>query len=156
MKCIKTILALIAVAVLAGCACSPLALQQGNPDTYSRGQAMSPGYVVEGKVVQARKVKISASSTMTGLGATVGGLIGAVASHKKSGALQTVATMLGAAAGAAAGKVAGNTEGNEIVVLLSDDSMRVIVQEPGAITAVAGEKVLLLINGTETRIVGRL
>lgn len=153
---LKAILTLLAVAILTGCAGAPLVSQQGNPNIYTRGQTMSPGHVVEGTVLQSRKVQIAAGSTMTGLGASIGGVLGAVAANKKGYAVQSVGALLGAVAGGALGNAAGKTEGNEIVVQLADNSLRVIVQEPGAVAAVAGERVLLLINGSEARVVGRL
>lgn len=152
----KAIIALFAVAVITGCANSPLALQQGNPDVYARNQVMSQGQVMEGKVIMARKVKITGGSAFTGIGAAAGGLLGAFATKNSSNAaLKTMGMIAAAAAGGAVGNMAGTTEGNEIVVQFNDKSTRVVVQEPGSVMASKGDTVLMLVNGREARVVAK-
>lgn len=147
---------LFTIAVMTGCANSPLSIQAGNPDVYARSQVMSQGHVMEGKVVMSRKVQIAAGNAMTGIGAMAGGAIGAIATrNSSSAAMRTVGMLASAAAGSAVGSMVGTTEGNEIVVQFTDKSVRVVVQEQGSLMASQGETVLMLINGREARVIAK-
>lgn len=147
----KSVITILLI-MLTGCAANPMR-QDGNPDVYSRAQSMSPGRVIEGTILQVRLVKIAASDKYAGVGAVIGGLVGAVASKGKGGAITGLSTLIGAAAGSTIATFAGDSVGEEIVVRLSDGDVRVIVQEKGKRTFAAGESILCLVNGKEVRIV---
>lgn len=153
---IATILAVV-ISMLTGCASSPLT-QGGNPDMYDRTQAMQPGRVVKGTVIQVREVRVSSSKMANTIGAVVGGVTGyAIARGRTSnGAASTLAGLAGAAAGNAFAALVGESKANEIVVELPGNDIRVVVQEKGQQLPSTGQKVLLLVNGAQVRIVTSL
>lgn len=130
--------------------------QGGQPDVYTRNQSMQMGRVVEGTVVQVREVTIGSGTTANTIGAVVGGVAGAAIGQKHGAAAMTVATLLGGAAGTLFGSMAGQTKGDEIVVNLGNQGYQSIVQERGAFSYSPGQKVLVMINGMEARIVSKL
>lgn len=147
----------LSLIVFTATGCSSTALSQGgNPDSYVRGQTMAPGRVVEGVVLQTRQVGISGSKVATTIGATIGGLAGAALTKGKS---NNFVTFLSGAVGAAAGGIAGafisETKGEELVVKLADNDVRVIVQEKTSTAPIAGDRILVLVNGSEARVVSK-
>lgn len=151
MKMITTIALALIVAVLTGCAST-----HGVPNAYTRNQAMAPGRVIDGMIIQVRVVNIASSGTAQMGGAAAGAAAGALLGRNTSGAKRAIAILGGAALGMYGGNQLGAKQAEEIVVRLSDASSRVIVQEPGAVPHRAGEHVLVLVNGTQTRIVERM
>ena len=148
MKKITTIVLALIVTVLTGCAST-----HGNPNVYTRNQAMAPGRVIQGMIIQVRPVVIASSGIAQAGGAAAGAGVGALLTRNTSGTVRAVAMIGGAALGLLGGNNVGTKEAEEIVVRLTDASSRVIVQEPGATPRRPGEKVFLLINGTQARIV---
>jgi outer membrane lipoprotein SlyB len=154
MKIITLISALLAVASITGCASNSLLEHNGNPDSYGRTQAMNQGTVIDGTVVQVRPVRIEASNGVTGLSAAAGGITGVALTRKNNGAVNALAGMAGAAAGAVIGQVAGASNGTEIVVQLPDNSRKAIVQNGEPNRYRPGDRVYILTNGWESRVVG--
>lgn len=148
----RKIVILMSAVLLSACSTVPQFSQRGNPDTYARGQAMKQGKVMQGVVLQARDITLKSGgapiATGAGLGAGLGALLGRNSKNQKWIALAT------GGAGFLAGASAGTTTAQEIVVVLGDGTSRVIVQEPGSVQARKGDKVLVLVNGPESRIVG--
>ena len=148
----KTTIALfVGALILVGC--GTMIGQKGRPDIYSRSQAMTTGIVVEGTVVQVRKVKLASGSGFTSVAAGIGGLTGVALTRKSNANTNLIAGLIGAATGGLIGSVAGTTTANEIVVRLPDNTRRAVVQEEGSQGYLAGDTVFLMINGAETRIV---
>lgn len=157
MKTIVTIAFAFVVSMLTGCAGMPMLNgQNANPNVYSRNQAMAAGYVIEGAVVQVRQVTIAGSGSGQAYGAIAGGAAGLWLGRNTSGAVRTLTTIVGALGGSEVGRRVTTSQGQEIIVRLVDGTNKVIVQEPGAINATVGERVAVLINGTQTRIVSRM
>lgn len=154
MKIIKLISALLIVASITGCSSTPLLDHNGNPDSYGKTQTMNQGTVIEGTVVQVRPVRIEASNGVTGLSAAAGGITGVALTRKSNGAVNALAGMAGAAAGAVIGQAAGASIGTEIVVQLPDNSRKVIVQNGEPNRYRPGDRVYILTNGWESRVVG--
>jgi outer membrane lipoprotein SlyB len=153
----KSSIAIVSAILFAITGCSSTALNQGgNPDSYARGQTMVPGRVMEGTVLQIRQVSISGTKMASTIGAAIGGLAGAALTKGKANNFGMLLTgAVGAAAGGIVGTFASESKGTEIVVKLSDNNVRVFVQEKTGTAPVAGDKVLVLINGTEARIVSK-
>lgn len=151
MKKFQFAIALLAAMLTTGCV--TVAQQQGDPDVYSRNQAMAPGIVCEAIVLQVREVKISASEKYSAYGSIAGGLAGYALTKGNSKAAAALGVLAGALAGGFAGKFAGESLGEEIVVRLSNGEARVIVQERGTSAIMAGNRILVLVNGPEARIV---
>lgn len=155
---IKSSIAIVlSLVVLTTTGCSTTAMSQGgNPDSYARGQTMAPGRVVEGIVLQTRPVNISGTKMATMIGATIGGLAGAALTKGKSNNFVTLLSgVAGAAAGGVAGTFVGETKGEELVVKLGDNDVRVIVQEKTNTAPVAGDRILVLVNGTQARVIAK-
>lgn len=151
MKKIITIALAFIVTVLTGCAST-----HGNPNVYTRSQAMAPGRVIAGMIIQVRPVTIASSTNAQLGGAAAGAATGALLTRNTSGVVRAVGIIGGAVAGIMGGNQLGTTQSEEIVVRLTDASTRVIVQEPGTYPRRPGEHVLVLVNGTQTRIVERM
>ncbi|MBK4736016.1 outer membrane lipoprotein [Noviherbaspirillum pedocola] len=157
MKTIVTIALALVVSVLTGCAGMPMMnAQNANPNVYGRNQAMAAGYVIEGTVVQVRHVTIAGSGSGQTYGAIAGGAAGLWLGRNTSGAVRALTTIAGAFGGSEVGRRVTASQGEEIIVRLVDGTNKVIVQEPGAINAQVGERVAVLINGSQTRIVSRM
>lgn len=157
----KTLLLAIlafAVALLTGCAGNPiLGSQEGNPDVYERTQVMNPGGVVEATIEQVRQVQIGASTGTKTVGAAAGGAACIALTSRGPATVALVAGLACAQVGRMFASHAGQSVGNEIVIkLVKDATMHVIVQEKGAIDYKKGDKVLVLCNGAEKRIVARI
>lgn len=142
------------VLFVTGCTGMPVA-QDGHPDVYSRGQSMRTGQVFEGRVLQVREVQLAAGAGAKSLGTAGGMLAGLVLTGGKSVQAKAVGAMLGGFAGSMIGAAAGNTAADEIIVRLENNQTRVIVQDKGRTALQAGQKILVLVNGNEARIVGQ-
>lgn len=127
--------------------------QDGSPDAYNRNQSMQTGKVVEATVLQVREVSIGSSTASKAVGAGAGGIVGAALANGKSAFGMTLGGLLGGAIGSAVAAVATESTGQEVIVRMGQD-VRVIVQENGRMALSPGQRVLVLLNGSQARIVG--
>ena len=142
-------LALIIAATLGACASS-------SPDVIQRDDTQRLAKVEDGVVLTVRNVVVEGSQT--GVGATVGGVVGAVGGYSASG-VQREGQVLGLLIGAA-GAVAGNAierfssreEAVEILVALKGGERRAIVQGKGGELLVPGDAVILVTTGSKIRV----
>ncbi len=142
-------LALVVAATLGACASS-------NPDVIQRGDAQRLAQVQDGVVLSVRNVVVDGSQT--GIGATVGGVVGAVGGYGGSG-VPREAQIIGVLAGVA-GAVAGNAiermstreDAVELLIQLKGGERRAIVQAKGGETIVAGDAVILVTTGGKIRV----
>ena len=154
----KTFAVIFAVALLiltTGCSTTALSAG-GNPNSYARGQTFTPGKVFEGVVVQSRDVKIQGGAMTKTIGTGAGGLIGAVLAAKAGTYVQIAAGAVGAITGGLISTVASETNGSEIVVKIpGSQTPLVLVHEMTGSDPVpaAGDRVYVLVNGSEARIV---
>lgn len=148
-KVVNLTLALAVAAVLGACASS-------SPDVIARGDAQRMAQVQDGVVLTVRPVVVDGSQS--GIGATVGGVVGAVGGYGASG-VQREAQVLGVLAGVA-GAAAGNVierfstreEAVEILVQLKGGDRRAIVQAKGSETLVPGDAVIIVTTGGKVRV----
>ncbi len=146
---LKLSLALVVAATLGACASS-------SPDVIARGDAQRMAQVQDGVVLTVRPVTVDGSQS--GIGATVGGVVGAVGGYGASG-VQREAQVLGVLAGVA-GAAAGNVierfstreEAVEVLVQLKGGDRRAIVQAKGAETLVPGDAVIIVTTGGKVRV----
>lgn len=142
-------LALLVVATLGACASS-------SPDVIQRGDTQRMAQVQDGVVLSVRTVTVDGSQS--GVGATVGGVVGAVGGYSASG-MQREAQVLGLLIGVA-GAAAGNAierfstreEAVEILIALKGGERRAIVQAKGAEVLVPGDAVILVTTGGKVRV----
>lgn len=144
-------LALLAsvVSVLGACASS-------SPDVISRNQAQSMAVVEDGVVLSIRSVVVDGSQS--GIGATVGGVVGAIGGYAGSGVqresqiLGVLAGVAGAAAGNAIERFSTKEEAVEILVQLKGGERRAIVQAKGTEKLEAGDPVIIVTTGGKVRV----
>ncbi len=150
MKNIVSKLFIVAAAlVLAACASS-------SPDVVQRGDAQRMANVEDAVVLSVRTVTVDGSQS--GVGATVGGVVGAIGGYGGS-SVQREAQVLGVLAGVA-GAAAGNViermstreEALEILVQLKGGDRRAIVQAKGAEVFTPGDPVILVMTGGKVRV----
>lgn len=153
-KSIIAIVLSLAIVTLTGCASA--GGQGGNPNYYDRSQVFAPGAVIEGTVTQSRSVRLKGSGMATTVGAGLGGLAGAALTYAKSNVVTFAVGAVGAAIGGFAASKMSETTGSEIVVQLVNNKTVVLVQESTDNVPAAGDRILLLINGKEARIVRKL
>jgi outer membrane lipoprotein SlyB len=142
-------LVLMLVATLGACASS-------NPDVIQRGDTQRMAVVDDAVVLSVRSVVVDGSQS--GIGATVGGVVGAVGGYSASG-MQREAQVLGVlvgVAGAAAGNViermSTREDAVEILLQLKGGERRAIVQAKGAEVLVPGDAVILVTSGGKVRV----
>ena len=133
---------------LAGCATS-------RSDVVSRHDAQRMTTVVDATVLSIRAVTIDGSQS--GMGATAGGVVGAIAGSSIGGRRDSaVGGVLGAVAGALAGNaIERNTtreESQEILIQLRNGERRAIVQAKGGETLQPGDAVIIVSNGSKVRV----
>lgn len=134
---------------MAGCASS-------SPDVIQRGDAQRMAQVQDGVVLSSRTVTVDGSQS--GVGATVGGVVGAIGGYSGSG-IQREAQVLGVLAGVA-GAAAGNViermgtreEAVEILVQLKNGERRAIVQAKAAEVFAPGDPVIIVTTGSKVRV----
>lgn len=134
---------------MAGCASS-------SPDVIQRGDAQRMAQVQDGVVLSSRTVTVDGSQS--GVGATVGGVVGAIGGYSGSG-IQREAQVLGVLAGVA-GAAAGNViermgtreEAVEILVQLKNGERRAIVQAKAAEVFAPGDPVIVVTTGSKVRV----
>lgn len=142
-------LTLLVAATLGACASS-------SPDVIQRGDTQRMAQVQDGVVLSVRTVTVDGSQS--GVGATVGGVVGAVGGYSASG-MQREAQVLGLLIGVA-GAAAGNAierfstreEAVEILIALKGGERRAIVQAKGAEVLVPGDAVILVTTGGKVRV----
>lgn len=148
-KVIRMVLVVSMAAVLGACASS-------SPDVIQRGDAQRMAKIEDGVVLSVRTVTVDGSQS--GVGATVGGVVGAIGGYSGSG-VQREAQVLGVLAGVA-GAAAGNAierfstreEAVEILVQLKGGERRAIVQAKAAEKLQAGDPVIIVTTGSKVRV----
>jgi outer membrane lipoprotein SlyB len=133
---------------LAGCATS-------RSDVVSRHEAQRMTTVVDATVLSIRAVTIEGSQS--GMGATAGGVVGAIAGSSIGGRRDSaVGGVLGAVAGALAGNAiernATREESQEIMVQLRNGERRAIVQAKTGENLQPGDPVIIMTNGGKVRV----
>lgn len=142
-------LALIVVATLGACATS-------SPDVIQRGDAQRMAQVEDGVVLSVRPVVVDGSQS--GIGATVGGVVGAIGGYSASGVqregqiLGVLAGVAGAAAGNLVERMSTREEAIELLIQLKGGERRAIVQAKGSEVLTAGDAVILVTTGGKVRV----
>lgn len=143
------IAALALCALLGACASS-------SPDVIKRSDTQRLSQVEDGVVLSVRPVVVDGSQS--GVGATVGGAVGAIGGYSASGVqregqvLGVLAAVAGAAAGNAIERMSTREEAYEILVQLKGGERRAIVQAKGTEVLVAGDPVILVTTGGKVRV----
>jgi outer membrane lipoprotein SlyB len=142
-------IALAIAATLGACATS-------SPDVIQRGDAQRMAKVEDAVVLTVRPVVVDGSQS--GLGATVGGIAGAVGGYSGSGVqreaqvLGMLAGVAGAAAGNAIERMTTREDAYEILVQLKGGERRSIVQAKGGEIFSPGDAVILVTTGGKVRV----
>lgn len=142
-------LSVLVAATLAACASS-------NPDVISRSDAQRMSQVQDGTVLTVRSVVVDGSQS--GVGATVGGVVGAIGGYGASGVnreaqvLGVLAGVAGAAAGNAIERMSTKEDALEILVQLKSGDRRAIVQAKGAEIFMPGDPVIIVTTGSKVRV----
>ncbi len=147
-KRIQVMVAVLAVAALAGCA------QGLGGGSYTRDEARREQNVRLGVVESVRPVQIE--GTRTGLGPAAGAVVGGVAGSTVGGGRgSAVAAVIGAVAGGVAGQAieqgATRKNGVEVTVKLNNGTLVAIVQEADE-TFRVGDRVRILSDGRTSRV----
>lgn len=124
-------------------------------DSFSRGETLKSGDVIDAVVLSVRAVTMEASSTSqnvgTGAGAAVGGIAGA--SVGKNTTTKTLGGLLGAIGGGVLGNMAGTAAGEdqagELVLMLQTGKRIFVVQKDG-MKFKEGDRVFVLVSETST------
>lgn len=124
-------------------------------DSFSRGETLKGGDVIDAIVISVRPVTMEASGTSqnvgTGAGAAVGGIAGASAG--KNTTTKTLGGLLGAIGGGVLGNMAGTALGEdqagEIVLMLQTGKRIFVVQKDG-MKFKEGDRVFVLVSETST------
>lgn len=149
LKIVNVTLSLAVAVVLAACASS-------SPDVIQRGDTQRMAQVQDGVVLSVRPVVVDGSQT--GIGATVGGVVGAIGGYAGSGVqregqvLGVLAGVAGAAAGNAIERMSTREDALEILVQLKSGDRRAIVQAKGAEVFAPGDAVILITTGGKIRV----
>jgi outer membrane lipoprotein SlyB len=140
----------MAIAVfLSACASS-------SPDVIKRGDTQRMAQVEDGVVLSIRTVVVDGSQS--GVGASVGGVVGAIGGYAGSGVnreaqvLGVLAGVAGAAAGNMIERFATKEEAFEILVQLKGGERRAIVQAKGTERLEAGDPVIIVTTGGKVRV----
>lgn len=147
-KRIRVVVAILAVAALAGCA------QGLGGGSYTRDEARREQNVRLGVVESVRPVQIE--GTRSGIGPAAGAVVGGVAGSGVGGGRgSAVAAVVGAVAGGVAGQAIeeGTTRKNgvEVTVKLNSGALVAIVQEADE-TFKPGDRVRILSDGRTSRV----
>ena len=141
--------AVAVAAILAACASS-------SPDVIQRGDTQRMAQVQDGVVLSVRNVVVDGSQS--GVGAAVGGVVGAIGGYSASGVqregqvLGVLAGVAGAAAGNAIERFSTKEEAVEILVQLKNGERRAIVQAKGTEVLAAGDPVIIVTTGGKVRV----
>lgn len=147
--CTSTALGLALLAVLGGCATS-------SPDVIRRQDTQTMSQVQDAVVITVRTVTVDGNQT--GMGAAVGGVVGAIAGsagssvQREQNALGLLAGVAGAVAGNAIERMGTREEALEIIVQLRNGERRAIVQAKGSETLAAGDPVIIVTTGNKVRV----
>jgi outer membrane lipoprotein SlyB len=150
MKHLFSVGAVLAVTlVLGACATS-------SPDVIPRGEAQRMALVEDAVVLSVRTVTVDGSQS--GVGAAVGGVVGAIGGYSASGVqregqvLGVLAGVAGAAAGNALERMGTKEEAFELLVQLKGGERRAIVQAKGSEALAAGDSVIIITTGGKVRV----
>jgi len=142
-------LGLALLAALAGCATS-------SPDVIRRQDTQTMSQVQDAVVITVRTVTVDGNQT--GMGAAVGGVVGALAGsagssvQREQNALGLLAGVAGAVAGNAIERMGTREEALEIIVQLRNGERRAIVQAKGSEMLAAGDPVIIVTTGNKVRV----
>ncbi|QDL56669.1 hypothetical protein EXZ61_04710 [Rhodoferax aquaticus] len=145
----KLVCASALVGLLAACASS-------SPDVIKRGDTQRMAQVEDAVVLSIRTVVVDGSQT--GVGAAVGGVVGALGGYGGSGVqreaqvLGVLAGVAGAAAGNAIERFATKEDAIEVLVQLKGGDRRAIVQAKGTEQLAAGDPVIIITTGGKVRV----
>ena len=145
----STALGLALLAVLGGCATS-------SPDVIRRQDTQTMSQVQDAVVITVRTVTVDGNQT--GMGAAVGGVVGALAGsagssvQREQNALGLLAGVAGAVAGNAIERMGTREEALEIIVQLRNGDRRAIVQAKGSEMLAAGDPVIIVSTGNKVRV----
>lgn len=145
----STALGLALLAVLGGCATS-------SPDVIRRQDTQTMSQVQDAVVITVRTVTVDGNQT--GMGAAVGGVVGAIAGsagssvQREQNALGLLAGVAGAVAGNAIERMGTREEALEIIVQLRNGDRRAIVQAKGSEMLAAGDPVIIVTTGNKVRV----
>ena len=145
----STALGLALLAVLGGCATS-------SPDVIRRQDTQTMSQVQDAVVITVRTVTVDGNQT--GMGAAVGGVVGALAGsagssvQREQNALGLLAGVAGAVAGNAIERMGTREEALEIIVQLRNGDRRAIVQAKGSEMLAAGDPVIIVTTGNKVRV----
>ena len=148
-KVIRLVLVVSIAAVLGACASS-------SPDVIQRGDAQRMAKIEDGVVLSIRTVTVDGSQS--GVGAAVGGVVGAIGGYGASGVqregqvLGVLVGVAGAAAGNAIERFSTREEAVEILVQLKGGERRAIVQAKAAEKLEAGDPVIIVTTGSKVRV----
>jgi outer membrane lipoprotein SlyB len=145
----KLSLTLIVAATLGACASS-------SPDVIQRGDTQRMAHVDDGVVLTVRNVVVDGSQS--GVGATVGGVVGAIGGYGSTGVqrdgqvLGVLMGVAGAAAGNAIERLSTREDAVEILVQLRGGERRAIVQAKGSEVLAPGDAVIIVTTGGKVRV----
>ena len=145
----STALGLALMAALGGCATS-------SPDVIRRQDTQTMSPVQDAVVITVRTVTVDGNQT--GMGAAVGGVVGALAGsagssvQREQNALGLLAGVAGAVAGNAIERMGTREEALEIIVQLRNGDRRAIVQAKGSEMLAAGDPVIIVTTGNKVRV----
>jgi outer membrane lipoprotein SlyB len=145
----STALGLAFLAALGGCATS-------SPDVIRRQDTQTMSQVQDAVVITVRSVTVDGNQT--GMGAAVGGVVGALAGsagssvQREQNALGLLAGVAGAVAGNAIERMGTREEALEIIVQLRNGERRAIVQAKGSEMLAAGDPVIIVTTGNKVRV----
>ena len=142
-------LGLALLAALGGCATS-------SPDVIRRQDTQTMSQVQDAVVITVRTVTVDGNQT--GMGAAVGGVVGALAGsagssvQREQNALGLLAGVAGAMAGNAIERMGTREEALEVIVQLRNGERRAIVQAKGSEMLAAGDPVIIVTTGIKVRV----
>jgi outer membrane lipoprotein SlyB len=144
----KTLIALAAALVLAGCSTT-------SPDVIQKGDAQRLSQVQDGTVLSVRPVTVEGNQSGVGgvTGAAIGGLAGSSrSSGKEAAAIGIIGAVAGGVLGNAVERFGTREDAVEILVQLKNGERRAIVQAKGDQVLNPGEPVILVTTGGKTRV----
>ena len=146
---VQSLVLVVAVTVLSACATS-------SPDVIRRQDTQTMSQVQDAVVITVRTVTVDGNQT--GMGAAVGGVVGALAGsagssvQREQNALGLLAGVAGAVAGNAIERMGTREEALEVIVQLRNGERRAIVQAKGSEMLAAGDPVIIVTTGNKVRV----
>jgi outer membrane lipoprotein SlyB len=136
---------------------SPVRAQAASAGIYDRGNALQVGSGFTATVIQTREVETGSRSSTQATGASLGGVLGALAGDKAgNGRWQSQVALgaVGALIGAKVGESAGTSKSLEIIAKDErSDRVLVVVMPEATEKLVAGDRVFVVQVGGSTRMV---